>query len=146
MTPVNPRILLVLVLAPFGAALLEPASSVSAARSFLLAERQDARGSANPESFEKLAERARAAMDADRIPEAIRLYERATELRPDWPEGWWHLGTLLFDASRFREARDAISHFVSTEKKQPGPGFGMLGLSEFQLKDDAKALAAKIGL
>jgi tetratricopeptide (TPR) repeat protein len=139
---VNPRILFVLILASFGTALLEPASSLSAARSFLLAERQDARGSANPESFEKLAERARAAMDADRIPEAIRLYERATQLRPDWPEGWWHLGTLLFDASRFREARDAIAHFVSTEKKQPGPGFGMLGLSEFQLKDDAKALAA----
>jgi tetratricopeptide (TPR) repeat protein len=142
MTPVNPRILLVLVIASFGTALLEPASSMSAARPFLSAERQDARGSANPESFEKLAERARAAMDADRIPEAIRLYERATELRPDWPEGWWYLGTLLFDASRFREARDAIAHFVATEKKQPGPGFGMLGLSEFQLKDDAKALAA----
>jgi tetratricopeptide (TPR) repeat protein len=113
-----------------------------AAGPFPPAEHQDARGSANPESFEKLAERARAAMNADRVPEAIRLYERATELRPDWPEGWWHLGTLLFDASRFREARDAFAHFVSTEKKQPGPGFGMLGLSEFQLKDYAKALAA----
>jgi len=81
-------------------------------------------------------------MDADRVPEAIRLYGRATELRPDWPEGWWHLGTLFFDASRFQEARDAFGHFVSTEKKQPGPGFGMLGLSEIRLKDYAKALAA----
>ena len=115
---------------------------MSAAGLFLPAERQDARGSADPESFEKLAERARAAMDADRVPEAIRLYERATGLRPDWTEGWWHLGTLLFDASRYREARDAFAHFVATEKKQPGPGFGMLGLSEFQLKDSAKALAA----
>ncbi|HLZ49311.1 MAG TPA: tetratricopeptide repeat protein [Candidatus Acidoferrum sp.] len=115
---------------------------MSAAKSFLLAERQDTRGSTNPESFEKLADRARAAMDADRVPEAIRLYGRATALRPDWPEGWWHLGTLLFDASRFREARDAFAHFVTTEKKQPGPGFGMLGLCELQLKDYPKALAA----
>src|SRR5438105_1216192 len=46
---------------------------------------------ANPESFEKLAERAQAAMDSERVPEAIRLYDRATRLRPDWPEGWWHL-------------------------------------------------------
>ena len=39
---------------------------------------------ANPESFEKLAERAQAAMDSDRVPEAIRLYDHATRLRPDW--------------------------------------------------------------
>ena len=99
-------------------------------------------GNANAESFEKLAERARAAMDAERIPEAIRLYTRATVLEPAWPEGWWHLGTLLFDARRFMEARDAFAHFVSVERKQPGPGFGMLGLSEFQLQHYPKALAA----
>jgi len=81
-------------------------------------------------------------MDADHISEAIRLYTRATALQPNWPEGWWHLGTLLFDGGRFTEARDAFAHFVSVELKEPGPGFAMLGLSEFQLKDYAKALAA----
>ena len=106
---------------------------------------------ANSESFEKLAERAQAAMDSERVPEAIRLYDRATKLRPDWPEGWWHLGTLLFDARRFKEARDAFAHFSSVERKQPGPGFAMLGLSEFQLKHYTRALPAlergrKLGL
>jgi len=95
---------------------------------------------AHPESFEKLAERAQAAMDSERVPEAIRLYGRATKLRPDWSEGWWHLGTLLFDAGRFREARDAFAHFASIERNQPGPGFAMLGLSEFQLKHYTRAL------
>ena len=142
MTPVNPRLALALVLVSSGMVLLTPVSPVSARGPFQPAERQEARGSANPESFEKLTESARAAMEADRVTEAIRLYGRATALRPDWPEGWWHLGTLFFDASRFQEARDAFAHFVSTEKKQPGPGFGMLGLSEIQLKDYAKALVA----
>lgn len=96
----------------------------------------------NTESFEQLVERAQAAMEAERLAEAIRLYSHATELRPDWSEGWWRLGTLLFDERRFGEARDAFSHFVLIERKQPGPGFAMLGLSEFQLKHYPKALAA----
>lgn len=98
--------------------------------------------SANSESFEKLAEQAQAAMDANNVTEAIRLYGRATTLKPDWSEGWWHLGTLSFDAGHFHEARDAFAHFVSVERKQPGPGFAMLGLSEFQLKNYPRALAA----
>ena len=101
-------------------------------------------GKANPQSFEKLATQAQAAMDADQIPEAIRLYTRATTLEPSWSEGWWHLGTLFFDAGRFNEARDAFAHFVSVERKQPGPGFAMLGLSEFQLKNYPRALAALV--
>lgn len=81
-------------------------------------------------------------MEADQVPEAIRLYTRATALKPSWSEGWWHLGTLFFDAGRFNDAREAFAHFVSVEHKQPGPGFAMLGLVEFQLKDYPKALAA----
>jgi tetratricopeptide (TPR) repeat protein len=112
---------------------------------------QKAQSKANPQSFEKLAAKAQEAMDADQIPEAIRLYGRATTLKPTWSEGWWHLGTLFFDAGRFNEARDAFAHFVSTERKQPGPGFAMLGLVEFQSKDYPRALAAlehgkKLGL
>jgi tetratricopeptide (TPR) repeat protein len=97
-------------------------------------------GDGKPESFEELATHAQAAMEADRVQEAIRLYMQATKLRPDWSEGWWHLGTLLFDARRFGEARDAFADFVRIERKQPGPGFGMLGLSEFQLRHYARAL------
>lgn len=92
------------------------------------------------ESFEDLARRAQAAMEADHVQEAIRLYAQATKLRPDWSEGWWHIGTLLFDAGHFGEARDAFADFVRTERKQPGPGFGMLGLTEFQLRHYTRAL------
>lgn len=94
------------------------------------------------QSFEQLASHAQAALDAEDVPEAIRLYSRATALRPTWSEGWWHLGTLQFDSGHFLEARNAFQHFVSTEHREPGPGFGMLGLSEFQLKHYTAALPA----
>lgn len=81
-------------------------------------------------------------MDSGRLAEAMGLYRRATRVRPRWSEGWWHLGTLSFDSDRFADARDAFLHFVEVEKKQPGPGFGMLGLSEFQLKHYPQALTA----
>ena len=105
----------------------------------------------NSESFESLAARARAAMDAGHLTEAVQLYARVTKMRPSWVEGWWHLGTLCFDLSRFTEAHDAFLHFVELEKKQPGPGFGMLGLTAFQLKQYPEALTAlehgwKLGL
>ena len=97
---------------------------------------------AGPESFEQLAAQARAALEAERTPEATRLYRRATGLRPQWGEGWWHLGALLYEAGSFAEARDAFAQFVSVERKQPGPGFAMLGLSAFQLKRYPEALEA----
>ena len=98
--------------------------------------------SAPAESFDQLAARAQAASDAGRIPEAIRLYQQAVAIRPGWSEGWWFLGTMQFDSQQFSRARDAFLHFVSVEHQQPGPGFGMLGLTEFELKDYRKALDA----
>jgi tetratricopeptide (TPR) repeat protein len=94
------------------------------------------------ESFEQLADGASAALAANRIPEAIHLYQRATAVRPSWSEGWWYLGTLFFDSSQFSSARAAFEHFVSVERKQPGPGLGMLGLTEFRLNEYRNALTA----
>jgi tetratricopeptide (TPR) repeat protein len=94
------------------------------------------------ESFDDLARRAQAEMDAGRTAEAIRLYERASALRPDWPEGWWYLGTMYYDTEQYSRARSAFEHFVYVERKQPGAGFGMLGLSEFELGQYQRALDA----
>src|SRR5207249_10836807 len=38
--------------------------------------------------------------------------------------------SLLFDAGRFTEARGAFAHFVLIERREPGPGFAMLGLRD----------------
>jgi tetratricopeptide (TPR) repeat protein len=94
------------------------------------------------QSFEQLASRAQAAMDANQTEEAISLYEQAVALRPSFSEGWWELGTTFFDEGQMVKAHDAFLRFVSVEHRQPGPGFGMLGLTEFELKDYQKAIIA----
>lgn len=127
----------VLILALCGMALV----GSSAALAPVTAGAQDSEARSAP-SFDQLAKRARAAADADRIPEAIELYAEATAMRPSWPEGWWSLGTMLFDSNQFIKAHDAFVHFLTVEHNQPGPGFGMLGLTEFQLKNYRKALEA----
>ncbi|MEJ2007525.1 MAG: tetratricopeptide repeat protein [Acidobacteriota bacterium] len=81
-------------------------------------------------------------MAAHRLTEAMRLYGLAVRRQPTWAEGWWHLGTLSFETGRFTEASDAFLHFVKANRKEPGPGFGMLGLSDFHLKHYHRALAA----
>src|ERR1035441_7674506 len=101
------------------------------------------RGQSSPpkDAFDDLSARAGAAMEAERVDEAIDLYGRATRVRPGWSEGWWHLGTLLYDQERFAESRDAFTHFVGNTPKA-GPGFAMIGLCEFQSKGYREALSA----
>ena len=94
--------------------------------------------SVNGASFEELAQRATAAREADRIVEAIDLYRQAVELKSDWPEGWWYLGTLLYDSDRYVEGARAFSEFVKLTGKEPGLAF--LGLCEFETGDYTDAI------
>ncbi len=141
-TRTNVRSSLLLIVAFLAAAPCEAKPHAAVFLLFQTAVKKQPQGNAPRESFEKLAARAQTALEADQTSEAILLFSRATKLRPNWSEGWWHLGTLFFDAQRFPEARDAFAHFVSAEHKQPGPGFAMLGLTEFQLAHYPQALAA----
>jgi cytochrome c-type biogenesis protein CcmH/NrfG len=54
------------------------------------------------------AAQAEAARDADRVEEAIPLYRKALAARPEWAEGWWSLGTLLYDRDDYSEAAAAF--------------------------------------
>jgi len=94
---------------------------------------------AGAQSFDDVAARAAAARDANDRPQAIRLYDEGTRLNPQWAEGWWFLGSLLYDADEYGRARDAMARCVEL---QPGmsPAFGLLGLSEFQTGDYEHAL------
>lgn len=90
-------------------------------------------------SFEAVARQAHDARVATRLDEAAALYRRAVDLRPEWDEGWWHLGALAYERQGWAEARDAFSRFLAL-KPEAGPGWALRGISAFHLRDYDAAL------
>ena len=96
------------------------------------------------EDFDKLEAEAAAAREADKVDEALALYRKALGLKPQWAEGWWYLGTLLYDRDNYGEAAEAFKQAAQIQQKAGAP-WAMLGLCEFQLAryDDALAHLAQ---
>src|SRR5947209_4573797 len=91
------------------------------------------------EEFQELASRASAAREANNVAAAIGLYGKALDANPKWEEGWWFLGTLLYDSDQYAQSRDAFQHLVALNTKA-APGWAFLGLCEFETGDYSSAL------
>ncbi len=82
-------------------------------------------------SFDAIATQAESARTHDLVPQAIHLYREGTHLRPSWADGWWYLGSLLYDQDRFPEAASAFKHLQANSTHQ-GPAHAFLGLCEYE--------------
>jgi tetratricopeptide (TPR) repeat protein len=91
------------------------------------------------QQFDSIAVQAAQARDSENLDEAVKLYRQAVQVRPDWAEGWWYLGTIAYDRGQFQEAVDALSK-VTTLAPRDANAFAMLGLSEAKLNQDQQAL------
>jgi tetratricopeptide (TPR) repeat protein len=91
------------------------------------------------DSFEALARQATAAREEGKTEEAIHFYEGALQLKPDWTDGLWYLGTFYADAGRYRDAIPAFQK-VTTAYPKLGPAWAYLGLCEFETKDFKSSL------
>src|ERR1700737_985453 len=60
-----------------------------------------------PQSFDGIAAQADQARDADNLEQAVVLYRRALGMQPGWVEGWWSLGTILYDRDNYADAARA---------------------------------------
>lgn len=109
------------------------------ARAFVSAIVLMGASNAGAATFEQLAAEANAAREADKIPQAIQLYQEALQLKPDWPDGWWYLGTIFFDGDQYESGRKAFAEFVKLEAKA-APGWAFLGLCESETGDYTHAL------
>lgn len=91
------------------------------------------------QDFKAVAAKADTARESNRTEDALTLYRQALGLRPDWAEGWWYLGTLLYDRDAYREAARAFQKAAAL-KPRSGDAAAMLGLSEAKLGRDREAL------
>ncbi len=89
--------------------------------------------------FTALSDAAGKAREENRNDDAIRLYRQALNLHPDWKQGLWFLGILLYEKEQYPEVRDLMRRFVAVEP-EAGPGWALLGLSEFQTREFPRSL------
>jgi tetratricopeptide (TPR) repeat protein len=89
--------------------------------------------------FDQVASEAKQARADHRDEDAIRLYRQALVLKPEWDEGLWYLGTLLYEKENYSEACDVLRRFLALDP-QNGFGWALLGNSEFQTRDYSRAL------
>ncbi|HEY8548907.1 MAG TPA: tetratricopeptide repeat protein [Vicinamibacterales bacterium] len=81
--------------------------------------------------FDALARRAAAARETGRLVEALALYQQGVEMRPDWDEGLWYVGSLLYELERWPEAIEAFNQVIARQPSHAG-AVGLRGLCEFQ--------------
>jgi tetratricopeptide (TPR) repeat protein len=85
----------------------------------------------SPAQFDDLAARAGTARDQQNLPLAIQLYSQAEQLKPDWQEGWWYLGTLQYSSNQYPGAIDAFTHLLQLVPTAV-PAMALRGLCEFE--------------
>ena len=107
---------------------------------------QDGSTSSDPRSathgtgrFDQLAQAAKQARDENRDDSAIDFYQQALKLKPEWDEGLWYLGTLLYEKENYVGAGAALRRFLD-QNPGNGKGWALLGLSEYETHEYAQAL------
>lgn len=91
------------------------------------------------QSFDQLMQAAGQARDENRDNDAIQLYRRALSEQPESEQALWYLSTTLFEKEQYAEARDALRQFM-TIRSDASPGWALLGVCEFNLKEYPRAL------
>lgn len=86
---------------------------------------------ADPLGFDGLVLKATAARQRDDVPQAIELYSQAVQLKPEWPDGWWFLGSLQYQAEAYAAGQEALTHYLALVP-DAGPAWALRGLCEFE--------------
>lgn len=123
------------------AAALIPFACVDRASAEISPIAQSATGASSPSvELDSLRKQALEEAEAGKTGNAIRDYQRALKLQPDWKEGLWNLGMLQYGSDRFAEAKSTFQRVVELVPSL-GNAWSLLGLSEFEIGDYDNAFA-----
>ena len=61
------------------------------------------------------------------------------EINPSWPDGWWFLGILQYDANQYVPAQDALNRYLQLTP-HAAPALALRGLCEFNTGEYLQAL------
>lgn len=89
--------------------------------------------------FDQIVAQANSARKQGDIADAISLYQKAVGINPGWPDGWWYLGALQYQAHQYQPAIDALSHYIDLTPKA-GPAYALRGLCEFAVEQYPNSL------
>jgi len=84
-----------------------------------------------PPTFDDVSAAASAARAQGDLPRAIDLYQQAVQLNPQWPDGWWYLGSLQYGTNAYAPAAGALTHYIDLTP-HAGPALALRGLCEFE--------------
>lgn len=90
-------------------------------------------------SFDAIAREADATRQADHLNDALKLYWEGVHLHPTWTDGWWWLGSILYEQDRFSEAQAPFKRFIALSSK-PAPAYAFLALCEYETQDYVQAM------
>lgn len=121
----------------FASALLAVTSSLSPL--LLPTPAYSASAADGPANFKQLAKTAEMARKENRDDAAVHAYQQALKIKPEWDEGLYYLGTLLYEKGNYREACDVLRRFLALDPKA-GFGWALLGMSEFETRDYTRSL------
>ncbi|MGA3081590.1 MAG: tetratricopeptide repeat protein [Terracidiphilus sp.] len=93
-----------------------------------------------PTDLATLRQQALAEGEAGKTEEAIRDYQRALDLQPDWIEGLWNLGMLQYGDNQPAAAKSTFQKVVG-HLPSLGNAWSLLGLSEYETGDYSDSLA-----
>src|ERR1035437_6949701 len=87
-----------------------------------------------PPQAKEITQRVDLAVRENRKLEAIGMLDKALKASQHWKQGWWLLGSLLYDVDNYAAARVALERLLQIDPKS-GAGWAVLGLCEFEMQD-----------
>jgi tetratricopeptide (TPR) repeat protein len=94
---------------------------------------------ANNQTLQRIGREADDAITGGDFRKAVALIEKGLKIDPNWKDGLWKAGLVLYQDDQFGRARQYLSRLTQVDGTR-GVGWALLGMCEFQLREFRAAI------